>query len=83
MKLTFRKWVLNAMTSPNPTQTTKSAKYLVNKRNRDWSDIGVYMNFLVFGAYLSALPNPRLKRGKRHLALEGSSPDSKAGFSKK
>ena len=27
MKLTFHKWVLNAMTDPNPTQYTKIDKY--------------------------------------------------------
>ena len=36
MKLTIHKCVLNAMTAPNPTQYTKSDKYKVKTKNRDW-----------------------------------------------
>ena len=32
MNLTFHKWVLNAMTAPNPTPMSKSGKYNVKNQ---------------------------------------------------
>ena len=35
MKSTIHKWVSNAMTAPDPTQTTKPAKYKVKKQKSE------------------------------------------------
>ena len=40
MKSRIHKWVLNAIAITNPKQISKSGKYVVKTRNREWFEIG-------------------------------------------
>lgn len=45
MQFTIHKWVLSAIAVPKPTQFTKLDKYTAKNPNRNWSAIGVYIQF--------------------------------------
>ena len=57
---TFYKWVVNAMTVPNPTPTNDIDKRTVKQKSRVWPKIGFFFLLLLFcllGTYV--LPAPR------------------------
>ena len=66
MRMTFHKWVLNAMADPNPTQYTKFDEY-------DWSEMGFIYNFayslLLFAIGVRASQQAASRSGLRKLPL--------------
>ena len=57
MKSIFHKLVVNAVTAPNSPRYTKLDKYKETNQNRNWSEICVKLDFVVFAVLLGAKTN--------------------------
>ena len=56
----FHKWVLNAMTVPNPTQMSKSGKCKVKSEKMFVFEMKIYLQFRICSLYFVAIYSARV-----------------------